>query len=192
MEQPVGAKELSVLDSIRDRLNGVDLNGKEDKVEKSKNHISWKEYFMSVALLAARRSKDPATQVGACIVNGQNKIVATGYNGMPNGVRDDLIPWKKEGSFLDTKYAYVVHAELNAILNSVLTDQTGCRVYVTLFPCNECAKAIIQSGIRHVIYLEDKHKDKESTKAAKKLFQMVGVVCEQYGVETSVGSDLIR
>lgn len=99
---------------------------------------------------------------------------------MPNGVHDKLIPWTKEGAFLETKYAYVVHAELNAILNSVLTDQTGCRLFVSLFPCNECAKAIIQSGIRHVIYLSDKHSDKDSTKAAKIMFGMAGVHHEQF------------
>lgn len=135
---------------------------------------------MAVAQLAAKRSKDPSTQVGACIVNRDNKIVATGYNGMPNGVQDDSVPWTKEGPFLETKYAYVVHAELNAILNSVLTDQTGCRIYVSLFPCNECAKAIIQSGIRHVIYLSDKHKDRDSTKAAKRLFHLAGVKYQSY------------
>lgn len=146
----------------------------------ARRNISWDEYFMSVAELAARRSKDPVTQVGACIANSQNKIVATGYNGMPNGIDDNTIPWVKEGPYLETKYAYVVHAELNAILNSVLTDQTGCRLYVSLFPCNECAKAIIQSGIRHVIYLSDKHKNKDSTKAAKLMFQMAGVKTEMF------------
>lgn len=143
-------------------------------------YITWQEYFMSVAQLASKRSKDPVTKVGACIVSKQNKIVATGYNGMPNGVKDSKVPWIKEGPYLDTKYAYVVHAELNAILNSVLTDQTSCSLYVSLFPCNECAKAIIQTGIRHVIYLSDKHKDKDSTKAAKKMFSMAGVKCEQF------------
>lgn len=168
-----------LLDTIKHELRTFE-DGDEKKVKANVQYISWHEYFMSVAQLAARRSKDPSTQVGACIVNSQNKIVATGYNGMPNGVHDDLVPWKKEGSFLETKYAYVVHAELNAILNSILTDQTGCRVYVSLFPCNECAKSIIQSGIRHVIYLSDKHKEKESTKAAKIMFKMAGVVYEQY------------
>lgn len=148
--------------------------------QRKNGHITWKEYFMSVAQLAAKRSKDPCTQVGACIVNEQNKIVATGYNGMPNGIHDNLVPWTKEGSFLDTKYAYVVHAELNAILNSTLTDQTGCQLYVSLFPCNECAKAIIQTGIKNVIYLSDKHKDKESTQAAKIMFKMAGVNFEQF------------
>lgn len=144
------------------------------------DHISWDEYFMSVAQLAAYRSKDPSTKVGACIVNSQNKIVATGYNGMPNGVHDDLIPWSKHGPYLETKYAYVVHAELNAILNSVLTDQTNCRLYVSLFPCNECAKAIIQTGIKEVIYVSDKHKEKDSTKASKRMFKLAGVRCQQF------------
>lgn len=156
------------------------LNGYDKKKIKASGHISWNEYFMSVAQLAAQRSKDPATKVGACIVNDQNKIVATGYNGMPNGINDSLVPWVKEGPFLDTKYAYVVHAELNAILNSILTDQTGCRLFVSLFPCNECAKAIIQTGIKHVIYLSDKHKEKDSTKAAKKMFKLAGVHHEQF------------
>lgn len=144
------------------------------------DHISWDEFFMTVAQLAAKRSKDPVTKVGACIVNIQNKIIATGYNGMPNGVDDKAVSWDKQGDYLNTKYAYVVHAELNAILNAVLTDQTNCRLYVSLFPCNECAKAIIQAGIRRVIYLSDKHKDKDSTKAAKLMFQMAGVETEQY------------
>lgn len=151
-----------------------------DTIIDGSDHLSWHEYFMSVAQLAAKRSKDPCTKVGACIVNGQNKIVATGYNGMPNGVDDKQVPWEKEGQFLKTKYAYVVHAELNAILNSVLTDQSGCRLFVSLFPCNECAKAIIQSGIRHVIYLSDKHSEKDSTKASKRMFSMARVRYEQF------------
>lgn len=167
--------------------NGNNNDNTNNNIVNSSRHISWQEYFMSVAQLAAKRSKDPSTQVGACIVTEQNKIVATGYNGMPNGVRDNLVPWTKEGTFLETKYAYVVHAELNAILNCILTDQTGCRLFVSLFPCNECAKAIIQSGIRHVIYLSDKHKDRDTTKAAKKMFKMAGVHCEQYCGHLSVG-----
>lgn len=154
------------------RQNDIKIDGSD--------HLSWHEYFMSVAQLASKRSKDPSTKVGACIVNGQNKIVATGYNGMPNGVSDRSVPWTKDGEFLDTKYAYVVHAELNAVLNSVLTDQSGCRLFVSLFPCNECAKAIIQSGIRHVIYLSDKHSEKDSTKAAKRMFELAGVKYEQF------------
>lgn len=179
-EHPVRSPKTQIDDIVKTIEHDLALQVMEEEDFKPKPYISWHEYFMSVAQLAARRSKDPATQVGACIVNAQNKIVATGYNGMPNGVQDDNIPWGKVGSYLDTKYAYVVHAELNAILNSVLTDQTGCRLYVSLFPCNECAKAVIQSGIRHVIYLSDKHKEKEATIAAKKMFAMVGVLCEKY------------
>lgn len=165
---------------MADKIEATLTKIREELDEKPKGYIGWHEYFMSVAQLAAKRSKDPSTQVGACIVNKQNRIVATGYNGMPNGVDDSAVPWTKEGKFLDTKYAYVVHAELNAILNCVTTDQTGCRLYVSLFPCNECAKAVIQSGIRHVIYLSDKHEERESTKAAKIMFRLAGVICEQY------------
>lgn len=155
------------------------------KVTKNLNYISWDDYFMSVAQLTAKRSKDPSTQVGACIANKQNKIVATGYNGMPNGIDDDIVPWDKEGSFMDTKYAYVVHAELNAILNRTLVDQDSCRLYVTLFPCNECAKAIIQAGIKHVIYQSDKHMDRDSTKAAKRIFEMAQIKISQHDPDQS-------
>ena len=124
---------------------------------KREGYISWDEYFMGVALLAAERSKDPNTQVGACIVDEDNRIVSTGYNGFPYGCSDDEYPWSREGKNAeDTKYGYVVHAELNAILNARGRSVVGTRLYVALFPCNECAKAIIQSGIREVIYLSDK------------------------------------
>ena len=115
---------------------------------KRKNYLSWDEYFMGIALLSAERSKDDHTQVGACIVNQEHKIVSVGYNGMPTGCNDDDMPWEREGEFLDTKYPFVCHAELNAILNRSAGSLQGCSLYVTLFPCNECAKAIIQSGIR--------------------------------------------
>ncbi|MBN2092338.1 dCMP deaminase family protein, partial [candidate division KSB1 bacterium] len=129
---------------------------------KRTDYLSWDEYFMGVALLSAQRSKDPNTQVGACIVNQQKKIVGVGYNGFPMGCSDDEFPWEREGDFLDTKYPYVSHAELNAILNSVGRDLSGCSLYVALFPCNECAKAIIQSGIREVVYLSDKYAETDS------------------------------
>lgn len=132
---------------------------------KRKDYLNWDEYFMGIAYLSAKRSKDPVTQVGACIVIN-NKIVGIGYNGFPNGSSDDEVPWDKEGSFLETKYAYVVHAELNAILNSNC-NLNGATLYVSHFPCNECAKSIVQSGIKKVIYYSDKHKDKDSTKASK-------------------------
>ncbi len=114
---------------------------------KRTDYINWDEYFMGIALLTAMRSKDPSSQVGACIVSPENKILSLGYNGMPIGCDDDAMPWEREGEPLDTKYMYVCHAELNAILNSAHNNLKGARVYVTLFPCNECTKAIIQSGI---------------------------------------------
>ena len=144
-------------------------------MKKRENYLSWNEYFMGVALLSAERSKDPNTQVGACIVNGQNKIVGVGYNGFPIGCSDDALPWARTGDFMDTKYPYVCHAELNAILNKINTDLTDCTIYVALFPCNECAKVIIQSGIKEVIYLEDKYADTDSVMAAKKMFDMAGI-----------------
>ena len=140
---------------------------------KRNDYISWDEYFMGVALLAAKRSKDPNTQVGACIVNKNKRILSTGYNGFPYGCSDDTFPWEREGD--DTKYRYVVHAELNAILNAGGKDLTGSRLYVDLFPCNECAKAIIQSGISEVVYLYDKYADTEDTIASKKMLNSAGV-----------------
>ena len=134
-------------------------------VNKRQDYISWDEYFMGVALLSAKRSKDPSTQVGACIVNDKNKIVGAGYNGLPIGCSDDEFPWDKQGSFLDTKYPFVCHAELNAILNNIGMDLKGCRIYTALFPCNECSKAIIQSGISEVIYLSDKYADTDTAEA---------------------------
>ncbi len=133
---------------------------------------------MGVASLSAMRSKDDSSQVGACIVNMKNHIVGIGYNGFPIGCDDESLPWKREGGFLETKYAYVVHAEPNAILNSTV-DLEGSRMYVTLFPCNECAKLIIQSGIKEVIYLEDKYHDDDVFVASRKLFDMVGVKYRQ-------------
>ena len=148
---------------------------------KRENYISWDEYFMGIAMFSAERSKDNSSQVGACIVNNNNKIVSVGYNGMPIGCCDDEMPWEREGnSALDTKYPFVCHAELNAILNSNTTSLSGCAIYVTLFPCNECAKAIIQSGIKKVIYCSDKYADTDGVKASKILFEKCGVEIKQY------------
>ncbi len=147
---------------------------------KRENYISWDEYFMGVALMAARRSKDPGTQVGACIVSPSNKIISTGYNGFPIGLSDDEFPWEREGNFMDTKYAYVCHAELNAILNNPGTSLAGCRVYVALFPCNECAKAIVQSGIREVVFISDKYKDTDVVKVSKRIFDGAGVTYRKF------------
>ncbi|HEX6913807.1 MAG TPA: dCMP deaminase family protein [Chitinophagaceae bacterium] len=144
-------------------------------MSKRTDYISWDEYFMGVALLSGRRSKDPNTQVGACIVSQQNKIVGAGYNGLPAGCSDEAFPWEKHGSFLETKYPYVCHAELNAILNNIGMDLRGCRIYTALFPCNECSKAIIQSGIREVIFLSDKYDGTEVSIASKKMLDTAGV-----------------
>ncbi len=138
---------------------------------KRTDYINWDEYFMGIALLTAMRSKDPSSQVGACIVSPENKILSLGYNGMPIGCDDDAMPWDREGDPLDTKYMYVCHAELNAILNSAHNNLKGARVYVTLFPCNECAKAIIQSGISEVVYYGDKYHDSDSSVAARFMFK---------------------
>lgn len=142
---------------------------------KREDYISWDEYFMGIAMLAAKRSKDPNTQVGACIVSQDNIIISTGYNGMPKGCSDDEYPWAREGAVGDTKYPYVVHAELNAILNARGKSLLGAKIYVALFPCNECAKAIIQSGIREVIYLSDKYANTEGVLASKRMLQSAGV-----------------
>jgi dCMP deaminase len=134
---------------------------------KRSDYLSWDDYFMAVALLSAQRSKDPNTQVGACVANSQNKIVGVGYNGFPWGCSDDDLPWARSGDLLDTKYPYVCHAELNAVLNSISRDLRGCRIYVGLFPCNECTKVIIQAGIEEIIYLSDKYSHTDSVKASK-------------------------
>ena len=142
---------------------------------KRTDYINWDEYFMGIAMLAAKRSKDPNTQVGACIVSEDNIIISTGYNGMPKGCSDDEFPWEREGQQDMTKYPYVVHAELNAILNANGRDLRGSRIYVALFPCNECAKAIIQSGVKEVLYLSDKYKDTMLNLASKKMLDAAGV-----------------
>ena len=143
---------------------------------KRTDYISWDEYFMGIAMLAARRSKDPNTQVGACIVSPDNIIISTGYNGMPKGCSDDEFPWDRKADIeVDTKYPYVVHAELNAILNANGRDLRGSRLYVALFPCNECAKAIIQSGVKEIFYLSDKYATTPTTLASKRMLDAAGV-----------------
>ena len=148
------------------------------KIKKQrKNYLNWNEYFMAIAKLSAMRSKDPSTQVGACIVDKNNRILSIGYNGAPNGYNDDIFPWDREGNELETKYPYVVHAERNAILNyrGSRKDFEGAKIYVDLFPCNECAKEIIQAGISEVIYLSDKYANTNSVIASKRLFDACGV-----------------
>lgn len=146
---------------------------------KRTDYISWDEYFMGISLLSAERSKDPNTRVGACIVSEDNRILSIGYNGAPRGLHDDTMNWNRDGSFVDTKYAYVCHGELNAILN-YRGDLTNSKIYVALFPCNECAKSIIQSGIKEVIYKEDKYADTDVVKVSKKMFDTCGVKYRQY------------
>lgn len=144
------------------------------------DYINWDEYFMGIAQLSALRSKDPSTQVGACIVDGNNKVVSIGYNGMPRNIDDDKIPWG-HGEGLESKYLYVCHAELNAILNTRDGSRLdGCRLYVTLFPCNECAKCVIQTGIKEVIYLDDKYNGQTTFLASRKLLEMAGVKVREY------------
>ena len=148
---------------------------------KREGYISWDEYFMGVALLAAMRSKDPNTQVGCCIVDEEKRILSTGYNGFPTGCSDDEFPWNRTGE--ETKYPFVVHAELNAILNAHGKNLVGARLYVALFPCNECAKAIIQSGIREVIYLSDKYARTPGTVASKRMLASAGVTLRRLDTE---------
>lgn len=148
---------------------------------KRENYISWDEYFMGVALLAANRSKDPSTQVGACIVSMDNKILSMGYNGLPCGCSDDEFPWEKTDTTPDhNKYLYSTHSELNAILNYRGGSLENTKLYVTLFPCNECAKACIQAGIKHIIYMEDKYADTDGVIASKRMLDAAGVVYELY------------
>ncbi len=147
--------------------------------DKRTDYISWDEYFMGVAVLAAKRSKDPSTQVGACIVDKQNRILSTGYNGFPQGCSDDEFPWNRDDTLGETKYPYVVHAELNAILNTRGKSLADSKLYVSLFPCNECAKAIIQAGVTEVVYLSDKYANTPGTLASKRMLQAGGVKTTQ-------------
>ncbi len=143
--------------------------------------ISWDECFMRMAYIIADRSKDPSTQAGAVVVNDKNVVVGMGYNGFPRGIKNDVLPWDREGEFQDTKYAYVCHAEENAIYNAN-NSTNGCKIYCVLFPCNECAKTIIQNGIKEVIYESDKYADTPAVKASKKMFKLTGVKLRQYKV----------
>ncbi|XP_061736856.1 deoxycytidylate deaminase [Nerophis ophidion] len=151
------------------------------RTKKRDDYLEWPDYFMAVAFLSAQRSKDPSSQVGACIVNPENKIVGIGYNGMPNGCDDNQLPWARSAdNRLDTKYPYVCHAELNAIMNKNSADVKGCTMYVALFPCNECAKLIIQAGIKEVIYLSDKYHDAPEMTASRILLNMAGIQQKQF------------
>lgn len=148
---------------------------------KRQDYLSWDQYFMGIAQLSTMRSKDPNTSVGACIVDKDNKILSVGYNGMPQGCSDDEYPWEREHENpLETKYLYVCHAELNALLNYTGTNLKGAKIYTTLFPCNECTKALIQSGISEVIYGTDKYADTPSVMAAKRMMASSGITYRQY------------
>lgn len=160
---------------------------------KRDDYINWDEYFMGVAILASQRSKDPSTQVGACIVNDDNKIMSVGYNGFPRGCSDDEFPWERSAESEGmTKYPYVCHAELNAILNAGGNSLKGCRIYVVLFPCNECAKAIIQCGINEVIYISDKYKDTELVKASKRMLSSAGIKLTEFTSDKKINIDFSK
>lgn len=152
------------------------------------NYLTWDEYFIALAKLTAMRSKDPSTQVGACIVSADNRILSVGYNGAPNGFDDDNFPWNRQGENLETKYPYVCHAEMNAVLNyrGTRKDFENARIYVDLFPCNECAKIIIQSGIKEVVYLSNKYKDSENNIASRRLFDSCGIEYHQLDLEKQI------
>lgn len=152
---------------------------------KRNDYLSWDDYFMALAKLSAMRSKDPSTQVGACIVAPNKRVLALGYNGFPNGCSDDDLPRGKEGEFQETKYAHVIHAERNSILNANVSLE-GSTLYVTLFPCNECAKSIVQAGIKKIYYLDDYYHDQDFTIVARRIFNMAGV--EYYQLKPSVES----
>ena len=152
-------------------------------MKKRNDYIGWDAYFMGVAELSAKRSKDPNTQVGACIVSKDKKILSVGYNGAPNGYDDEILPWDREGSFIDTKYAYVCHAELNAILNNKGSNLEGSTLYVDLFPCNECAKAIIQCGIKEIVYKSDKYKGSDNNLVSRKLLDECNIKYRKYEKE---------
>lgn len=144
-----------------------------------KQFLSWDEYFMGIAIFTSLRSKDPSSKVGAVIVNEKNHIVGTGYNGFVAGINEDKFSWAREGNWLNTKYPYVVHAEANAILNSTTSNLSNCKIYTTLFPCNECAKHICQKGITEVVYLSDKHRKEDFHLASLRIFEAAGATLRQ-------------
>jgi dCMP deaminase len=147
--------------------------------QKREGYFSWDETFMQIARVIAQRSKDPSTQAGACIVDSKNIILSLGYNGFPRGCSDEQLPWEREGGMCDTKYAYVVHAEANAVLNTQASTD-GAKLYCTLFPCNECAKVIIQKGIKEVVFESDKYHDKSEWEASRRMLDLAGVKCREY------------
>lgn len=183
---PYETDKLGNIISTKDTIDEQDIYLKCDNTvtqNLNEDHLSWDEYFANISLLAALRSKDTNTKVGCVIVSQSNKILSTGYNGLPSGIDESLFPTtndKEHNSFENTKYAYVTHAELNAILNTSVHDISGSKLYCTLFPCCECAKAIIQKGIKEVIYLSDKHHNDPEYIAARKLFNAANIITRQY------------
>nr|XP_022325059.1 deoxycytidylate deaminase-like [Crassostrea virginica] len=174
---------MEIMNQVRNSMKDCSLIEKEQKDlnKKRSEYITWPDYFMAIAFLSAQRSKDPRTQVGACIVNVENKIVGIGYNGMPVGCNDDEMPWgRNPENLLESKQLYVCHAELNAVLNRNSADVKNCTIYVALFPCNECAKVVIQSGIKEVVYYSDKYYDRPEFVASKRMLDKAGVKYRQY------------
>ncbi len=157
---------------------------------KRSNVLGWDDYFMGLAHLSAMRSKDPSTQVGAAIVNLEKKVVGIGYNGFPTGLSDDDFPWEPHQHLDQSKYGYVVHAELNAILNAT-QKLHGCTIYVSLFPCNECAKAIIQSGIKRLVYEDDKYAETPAVLASKKMLSAANVEMVQLDHQVDIKVNII-
>lgn len=168
------------------------MNENEIKSKQREQYLDWDSYFMGIAKLSAMRSKDPSTQVGACIVSNDNRILSIGYNGAPNGFDDKKFPWDREGEALETKYLYVCHAEMNAILNfrGSKKDLENSKIYVDLFPCNECSKLIIQSGIKEVIYLSDKYSKTDSVLVSKKLFDTCGIKYREFSNDKEISIKL--
>jgi len=181
IENGHGMDSLNLNEQVVSTNCNQNQNGAKDLTKKRDEYLNWSDYFMGVAFLSAMRSKDPCTQVGACIVNDENKIVGIGYNGMPNGCNNDDFPWGKDSDVkTQTKYMYVCHAEMNAILNKIVGKLNGCRMYVALFPCNECAKLIIQAGIKEVFYLSNKNWNKDECVASRRMLDAAGVIYSQY------------
>ncbi|KRY51242.1 Deoxycytidylate deaminase, partial [Trichinella britovi] len=153
--------------------------------QKREDYISWTDYFMGVALLSSKRSKDPIMQEGACIVNSDNHIIGVGYNGMPAGCSDDRMPWADQAnSILETKHPYICHAALNAVVNKISNSAKGCCLYTTHLPCSHCAGLLIQSGVKSVYFLKNSL-DTISTAATERLFKESGVHYEQYKTQTN-------
>ena len=153
--------------------------------DKRKDYFSWDETFMQICRVIAQRSKDPNTQTGACIVNNDNIIIGLGYNGFPRGCDDNKLPWSREGEFGDKKYAYVVHAEANAMFNTS-SDTRGAKLYCYLFPCNECAKITIQLGIKEIIYESDKYHDDPQWQAARRMLDLANIKYRQYTPKNTI------